>query len=243
VTLQYDGSGNFRVEQVTPATAQQLGLAGSGGLSRWSFPGASAYTASVADNGNVISTFNSPLGYLTATLPASTGLNPGWTFAIANDNNKVTAVQVAAGDTAKIIYPGSGATIGSLQLVSGDYELAVLQFDGSNPGDGGVNRGVRQRLRRQVEFSDGQQLHRDRRRLRHGDLGIQLADIEPYRHPTTEYSAPGRLVHGLHNGQRPSADRASKRRQRRADPDSGYPWRAVVADAVRAELRVCRAGI
>ncbi len=36
-TLQYDGSGNFRVEQVTPATAQQLGLAGIGGISRWGF--------------------------------------------------------------------------------------------------------------------------------------------------------------------------------------------------------------
>jgi hypothetical protein len=132
VTLQYDGSANFRVEQVTPATAQQLGFAGSGGLSRWSFPAASAYTAAVADNGNVVSAFNSPLAYLTVTLPASATLNPGWTIAVANDNNKLAAAQIASGDSARILYPGSGATIGSLQLVAGNYELAVLQFDGSN---------------------------------------------------------------------------------------------------------------
>jgi hypothetical protein len=132
LTLQYDGSGNFRVEQVTPATAQQLGLAGIGGISRWSFPSVSAYTASVGDNGTAISVYNSPLAYLTVTLPASTALNTGWTIAIANDNNKIAAVQTASGDAARILYPGSGATITSLQLVAGNYEQAVLQFDGSN---------------------------------------------------------------------------------------------------------------
>ncbi|HYM71597.1 MAG TPA: glycosyl hydrolase family 28-related protein [Stellaceae bacterium] len=132
VTLQYDGSGNFRVEQVTPATAQQLGLAGAGGVTRWGFPAVSAYTAAVADNGSVISAFNSPLGFLTVTLPATNSINPGWTVAIANDNAKIAAVQVAGGDSAKILYPGSGATVTSLQLVAGNYELAVLQFDGSN---------------------------------------------------------------------------------------------------------------
>ncbi len=132
VTLQYDGSANFRVEQVTPATAQQLGFAGSSGLSRWSFPAASAYTAAVADNGNVVSAFNRPLAYLTVTLPASATLNPGWTIAVANDNNKIAAAQIASGDSARILYPGSGAANSSLQLVAGNYELAVLQFDGSN---------------------------------------------------------------------------------------------------------------
>jgi len=133
VTLQYDGSGNFRVEQVTPATAQQLGLAGGGGaLSRWSFPSASAYTAAVSDNGNAVSAYNSPLGYLTVTLPPTSALNAGWTIAIANDNNKVAAAQIASGDSARLLYPGSGATITSLQLVAGNYEHAVLQFDGSN---------------------------------------------------------------------------------------------------------------
>jgi hypothetical protein len=132
LTLQYDGSGNFRVEQVTPATAQQLGLAGIGGISRWSFPSVSAYTASVGDNGTAISAYNSSLGYLTVTLPASTAINTGWTIAIANDNTKIAAAQTASGDSARILYPGGGATITSLQLVAGNYEQAVLQFDGSN---------------------------------------------------------------------------------------------------------------
>ena len=132
LTLQYDGSGNFRVEQVTPATAQRLGMAGSGALTRWSFPAASAYSAALADNGNVISAYNSPLGYLTVTLPAASALNAGWTIAIANDNGKLAAIQIASGDSARILYPGSGATMTSLQLAAGDYEEAVLQFDGSN---------------------------------------------------------------------------------------------------------------
>ncbi|MFZ2005101.1 MAG: glycosyl hydrolase family 28-related protein, partial [Stellaceae bacterium] len=131
-TLQYDGGGNFRVEQVTPATAQQLGIAGAGGLTRWSFPAVSAYAAAVADNGNAISAFNSPAAYLTVTLPAASALNAGWTLAIANDNGKVAAAQTASGDTARILYPGSGATVTSLQLAAGNFEQAVLMFDGSN---------------------------------------------------------------------------------------------------------------
>lgn len=132
VTLQYDGSGNFRVEQVTPATARQLGLAGTGGLSRWEFPAASAYNAAVSDNGAAISAFNSPLAYLTVTLPPTTALNPGWTLAISNDNGKTASVQTNATSGGKILYPGSGAGVTSLPLAPGDYEMAVLQFDGSN---------------------------------------------------------------------------------------------------------------
>ncbi len=132
VTLQYDGSGNFRVEQMTPATARRLGIAGSGGIDRWEFPAASGYAATVADNGNALSSYNSPLSYLSVTLPSSTVLNPGWTIAIANDNGKTASVEVNATDGGKILYPGSGAAVTSLALAAGDYELAVLQFDGSN---------------------------------------------------------------------------------------------------------------
>src|SRR5712671_3332810 len=132
VTLQYDGSSNFRVEQVTPATAQQLGIAGIGGLTRWNFPSVSAYNAGVADNGAAISAFNSPLGYLAVTLPSIDRINPGWTLAIANDNGKTAALQVNATNGGHILYPGSGAAAGSVQLASGNYELAVVQFDGSN---------------------------------------------------------------------------------------------------------------
>jgi hypothetical protein len=131
MTLQYDGSGNFRVEQVTPATAQQLGLAGTGGLSRWSFPSASAYSAGVADNGAAISAYK-PLGYLTVTLPSATAINPGWTLAIANDNGKLAALQTNATNGGHILYPGSGTAATALQLAPGNYELAVVEFDGAN---------------------------------------------------------------------------------------------------------------
>lgn len=132
VTLQYDGAGNFRVEQVTPATAQELGMAGSGGLSRWLFPAASAYNAGVADNGTAFSAYNSPLGFLTVTLPSIDTIDSGWTLAIANDNNKLAAVQVNATNGGHIVYPGSGAATTSLQLAAGNYETAVVQFDGAN---------------------------------------------------------------------------------------------------------------
>lgn len=131
-TLQYDGGGNFRVEQVTPATARSLGLAGIGGIARWSFPAASAYAATVADNGSAITAFNSPLDFLSVTLPSGTEIDPGWTVAIVNDGGKTANVQVNPVAGGKILYPGSGATVTSLALAAGDYELAVLQFDGSN---------------------------------------------------------------------------------------------------------------
>ncbi len=132
LTLQYDGSGDFRVEQVTPATAQQLGLAGTGGISRWSFPAVSSYAATVADNGKAISADNSPLSYLSVTLPETNAINPGWAIAIVNDNGKTANVQVNATNGGKILYPGSGGSATSLALAAGNYEEAVLQFDGSN---------------------------------------------------------------------------------------------------------------
>jgi hypothetical protein len=131
VLLQYDGGGNFRVEQATPGTAQQLNMAGIGGISRFSFPSVSAYAATVADNGNAIVSSNSPLAYLAVTLPSTTALNAGWTIAIVQDNNKTNAVQVNATSGGHILYPGSGATQSSVALAAGNYEHAVLQYDGA----------------------------------------------------------------------------------------------------------------
>ena len=98
-------------------------------MTRWAFPSVSAYNAGVADNGSAISAFNSPLAYLTVTLPSVNTLNPGWTVAIANDNGKVAALQVNATNGGHIVFPGSGATVTSVQLASGNYELALVQFD------------------------------------------------------------------------------------------------------------------
>jgi hypothetical protein len=132
LVLQYDGNGNFRVLEATPATAQAIGMVGAAGISRWSFPTVSSYTATVADNGNVISSLNSPASYLAITLPSTTTVPMGWTIGIATDGNKTAAVQINATSGGRILYPGSGATTTSASLAGANYELLVLQFDGGN---------------------------------------------------------------------------------------------------------------
>ena len=132
LVLQYDGSGNFRVVDATPATEQAIGMIGAGGISHWSFPAVSIYLAAVADNGNVLSSFNSPLSFFTVTLPPTTAIPMGWTIGIAGDSNKTASVQVNGSSGGHILFPGSGATVTSAALASGNYELLVLQFDGSN---------------------------------------------------------------------------------------------------------------
>ena len=131
LALQFDGS-NFRVIDATPATAQALGMIGSAGISHWSFPAASAYAATAADDGNVISSFNSPLSYMAVSLPPTTAISMGWTIAIASDSNKVQAVQVNGTSGGHILFPGSGATTTSVNLAPGNYEYLALQFDGTN---------------------------------------------------------------------------------------------------------------
>ena len=134
VMLQYDGGGNFRVLQATPATAQAVGMAGPGGIGRWVFPAESAYTANLDDNGAAISSFNSPLSYMAVTLPPVSAISAGWTIGIASDNNKANSVQVEGGAGEKILVPGTLGARSSLSLSTNTsgYELVVLQFDGSN---------------------------------------------------------------------------------------------------------------
>lgn len=132
IVLQYDGSGIFRVVEATPATAQAIGMIGAAGISHWSFPGVSAYAAARADNGNVISSLNSPLPYLAVTLPPTTAVPTGWTIGVATDGGKAASVQVNATSGGRILYPGSGAAATSVSLASTNYEIIVLQFDGGN---------------------------------------------------------------------------------------------------------------
>jgi len=132
LVLQYDGSSNFRVVDATPATAQAIGMIGAGGISHWSFPVVSSYSAAVADNGGVLSSFNSPLSFFTVTLPSTTALPMGWTIGIASDSSKTASVQVNSSAGGHILFPGSGGTLTSASLASGNYELLVLQFDGGN---------------------------------------------------------------------------------------------------------------
>ncbi len=132
MVLQYDGNGNFRVLEATPATTQAIGMVGAAGISRWSFPAVSSYSAAIADNGNVISSLNSPASYLAVTLPPTTAVPMGWTIGIATDGNKTAAVQINSTSGGRILYPGSGATTTSASLAGANYELLVLQFDGGN---------------------------------------------------------------------------------------------------------------
>jgi hypothetical protein len=131
MVLQYDGDGIFRVLDATPATAQAIGMIGTAGISRWSYPAVSAYSAAVADNGNVVSSLNSP-AYLAVTLPSTTAVPMGWTIGIATDGNKPASVQTNSTSGGRILYPGSGATTTAASLAAANYELLVLQFDGGN---------------------------------------------------------------------------------------------------------------
>jgi len=117
---------------VTPVSAAAIGLSGGTCLAKWSFPSVSSYAAGQTDCGLTISNYNSPSASLTVTLPSIDRINPGWTLAIANDNGKTAALQVNATNGGHILYPGSGAAAGSVQLAAGNYELALVQFDGSN---------------------------------------------------------------------------------------------------------------
>ena len=132
MVLQYDGNGLFRVLETTPATAQSIGMIGAAGISHWTFPSVSSYAATSADNGNVVSSLNSPTSYMALTLPPTTAVAMGWTIGIATEGNKAAAVQVNAASGGRILYPGSGATVTSASLASANYELLVLQFDGNN---------------------------------------------------------------------------------------------------------------
>jgi hypothetical protein len=130
--LQYDGSGNFRLIEATPATAQANGLIGTAALTHWSFPAVSTYAATIADNGNVVSSYNSPASYMAVTLPDPATIAMGWTLAVASDNGKKMSVQVNGARGEHILYPGSGGAVTALSLAPTNYELVVLRFDGGN---------------------------------------------------------------------------------------------------------------
>jgi hypothetical protein len=136
MVLQYDNNAagaNFRIVSATPATVASLNMLGAGGINRWSFPaGSTAYIATAADNGNMISSFNSPSSFMAVTLPPTTAINQGWTIGIVSDNGKTMSVQVAAANGGAILMPGATGSVSSFSLQNQAYESAVLQFDGSN---------------------------------------------------------------------------------------------------------------
>ena len=134
LVVQFDGS-NFRIVEATPATANQIGIAGNvTGVNRWNFPAVGTYTASQADNGNALSSYNTPTTSLIVTLPSTTSIGIGWIMGFATDNGKTMTVQVNGGAGEKILVPAAGGTSSnSITLAAGqNYEYAALQFDGSN---------------------------------------------------------------------------------------------------------------
>jgi len=134
LVLQFDGS-NFRVVKATPATATQIGISGNApGINRWSFPAVATYAASQSDNGNAVSSYNTPTSSLTVTLPPTSSIGSGWMMGFASDNGKTMTAEVNGANGEKILVPqGGGTASSSITLAAGqNYEFAALQFDGSN---------------------------------------------------------------------------------------------------------------
>ena len=137
MVIQYDNNsagGNFRIISATPATLASLApnALGQTGITRWTLPsGSTSYAASAADNGNMISSYNSSGSSLTVTLPPTTALNQGWTIGIAQDNGKTASVQVNGTSGGQILVGGTLGAVSSFSL-AGNYENAILQYDGSN---------------------------------------------------------------------------------------------------------------
>ena len=92
------------------------------------------YAASQSDNGNAVTSYNTPASSLVVTLPATASIATGWTMGFATDNGKTMTVQVNGGAGEKLLVPSRGGTSSnSITLAVGqNYEFAALQFDGSN---------------------------------------------------------------------------------------------------------------
>ena len=132
VRLQADGN-NFRIVSSTRNTRLANGFEAPPWPSNWLLPATSGYQAELADNGNILSSYNSTSG-LRVTLPSIVGLPNGWSMGFATDNSKSLTVQVNSISGGCIVWPGSGATQASLTMANssqGAYEFMVLQYDGN----------------------------------------------------------------------------------------------------------------
>ena len=179
-------------------------MIGAASVSHWSFPSTSTYTASIADNGNVVSSYNSPASFMAVTLPPTTVIPMGWTFGLATDNGKTMSVQVNGTSGGHILYPGNGAA-NSATLASGNYEFLVLRFDGSNfrvtvnsgnsgsDRDGGLDAG-----HQSVELPDFRHLCCREKRQRQRAVELQHL-CRPDRHTADDDRDHSRLDYGICN--------------------------------------------
>ena len=129
--LQSDGN-NWRIVAATRNTRVNMGFEPPPWPSNWLYPSSAGYAATLADNGNILSSYNAPAG-LTVTLPTTAELPTGWSMGFATDNAKPLTVQVNGSLGGHIVWPGGGANATSLAMANtsqGAYEFLVLQYDG-----------------------------------------------------------------------------------------------------------------
>ena len=132
VALQSDGN-NWRIISATRNTRLVNGFDPPPWPSNWLYPSTSGYAATLGDNGNILSSFNTTAG-LNVTLPMTPALPTGWSVGFATDSTKPLSVHVNATSGGHIVWPGSGATATTLTLANttqGAYKFLVLQYDGS----------------------------------------------------------------------------------------------------------------
>ena len=89
-----------------------ISVQGTGSRPQWMFPTTTTYTAAPVDDGLAISSYNAPGSSMTVTLPPVSTVNPGWSLAVATDNDKGMIVTAPTGK-----YIGRKASL-SLRLRS-----------------------------------------------------------------------------------------------------------------------------
>ena len=90
VALQSDGN-NWRIISSTRSTRLVNGFDPPPWPSNWLYPATSGYAATLADNGNILSSINTTAG-LSVTLPATSALPTGWSMGFATDGTKPLAI-------------------------------------------------------------------------------------------------------------------------------------------------------
>ena len=111
--LVSDGS-QYRLTSATRNTRTANGVESRDWPGNWLYPASPGYAATLADNGTVLSSFNTADG-LTVTLPSTTGLPSGWSIGLTTDNGKGLSVKVNDTNGGQLLYPKSQAA-GELKL-------------------------------------------------------------------------------------------------------------------------------
>jgi len=114
--MQSDGN-NWRVVSATRSTRLNMGFEPPPWPSNWLYPTTSGYAATLGDNGNILSSYNTSAG-LNVTLPAITNLPTGWSMGFSTDNGQTLSVHVNASSGGHIVWPGSGSSAIAFSLAN-----------------------------------------------------------------------------------------------------------------------------